>query len=135
MTANRSTNFFARQRDARKSCRNQLILFAMAVFIIVIVTTMAIRFAWYLYISTQAHTLINFEAAQRYQQKLSTFTFFDPAFFLFMAMLIVCFILAASLIKMNSLQKGGGAVAEMLGGRAIIAATTDPSEKLLINVV
>ena len=135
MTANRSTNFFARQRDARKSCRNQLILFAMAVFIIVIVTTMAIRFAWYLYISTQAHTLINFEAAQRYQQKLSTFTFFDPAFFLFMAMLIVCFILAASLIKMNSLQKGGGAVAEMLGGRAIIAATTDPSEKRLINVV
>ena len=135
MTANRSTNFFARQRDARKSCRNQLILFAMAVFIIVIVTTMAIRFAWYLYISTQAHTLINFEAAQRYQQKLSTFTFSDPAFFLFMAMLIVCFILAASLIKMNSLQKGGGAVAEMLGGRAIIAATTDPSEKRLINVV
>ena len=135
MTANRSTNFFARQRDARKSCRNQLILFAMAVFIIVIVTTMAIRFAWYLYISTQAHTLINFEAAQRYQQKLSTFTFFDPAFFLFMAMLIICFILAASLIKMNSLQKGGGAVAEMLGGRAIIAATTDPSEKRLINVV
>ena len=135
MTANRSTNFFARQRDARKSCRNQLILFAMAVFIIVIVTTMAIRFAWYLYISTQAHTLINFEAAQRYQQKLSTFTFFDPAFFLFMAMLIICFILAASLIKMSSLQKGGGAVAEMLGGRAIIAATTDPSEKRLINVV
>ncbi len=135
MTANRSTNFFARQRDARKSCRNQLILFAMAVFIIVIVTTMAIRFAWYLYISTQAHTLINFEAAQRYQQKLSSFTFFDPVFFLFMAMLIVCFILAASLIKMNSLQKGGGAVAEMLGGRAISAATTDPSEKRLINVV
>ncbi len=135
MTANRSTNFFARQRDARKSCRNQLILFAMAVFIIVIVTTMAIRFAWYLYISTQAHTLINFEAAQRYQQKLSTFTFFDPAFFLFMAMLIICFILAASLIKMSSLQKGGGAVAEMLGGRAICGVTTDPSEKRLINVV
>jgi Zn-dependent protease with chaperone function len=135
MTANRPTNFFARQRDARKSCRNQLILFAMAVFIIVIVTTMTIRFAWYLYISTQAHTLINFEAAQRYQQKLSTFTFFDPAFFLFMAMLIICFILAASLIKMSSLQKGGGAVAEMLGGRAICGVTTDPSEKRLINVV
>jgi len=135
MTANRSTNFFARQRDARKSCRNQLILFAIAVFVIVLVTTMAIRFAWYLYVTTQAHTLINYEAAQRYQQKLSAFAFFDPAFFIFMSMAIVIVILAASLIKMNTLQKGGGAVAEMLGGREISAATTDQDERRLMNVV
>jgi Zn-dependent protease with chaperone function len=135
MTANRSTNFFARQRDARKSCRNQMILFALAVFIIVLITTMAIRLAWYLFISTQAHTLINYEAAQRYQQKLSAFTFFDPAFFLFMAMVIISFILAASLIKMNTLQKGGGAVAEMLGGRNISSKTNDQDERRLMNVV
>jgi len=135
MTANRSTNFFARQRNARRSCRNQLILFAIAVFVIVLVTTMAIRFAWYLYVTTQAHTLINYEAAQRYQQKLSAFTFFDPAFFIFMSMAIVIVILAASLIKMNTLQKGGGAVAEMLGGREISTTTTDQAERRLMNVV
>ncbi|MDD4358041.1 MAG: M48 family metallopeptidase [Smithellaceae bacterium] len=135
MTGNRSTNFFARQRDARKSCRNQMILFALAVFIIVLITTMAIRLAWYLFISTQAHTLINYEAAQKYQQKLAAFTFFDPAFFLFMALVIISLILATSLIKMNRLQKGGGAVAEMLGGRKISAATTDQSERRLMNVV
>ena len=135
MTANHSINFFARQRDARRSCRNQLILFALAVFIIVLVTTMAIRLAWYLYVITQAHTLINYEEAQRYQQKLANFTFFDPAFFIFMSMAIVVVILAANLIKMSTLQKGGGAVAEMLGGRAISTATADQAERRLINVV
>jgi Zn-dependent protease with chaperone function len=135
MTANRSTNFFARQRDARRSCRNQLLLFALAVFIIVLVTSMAIRLAWYLYVITQAHTLINYEEAQRYQQKLASFTFFDPAFFIFMSMAIVVVILAANLIKMSTLQKGGGAVAEMLGGRAISTATTDQAERRLMNVV
>ena len=135
MTVTRSTNFFARQEQARKSCRNQMILFAFAVFIIVIVTTLAIRFAWYLYISTQTYSLFNAGSAQNYQQKLSTFTFFDPAFFLFMAMAIVIVILAASVIKMNTLQKGGGAVAEMLGGRKISTGATDQAERRLINVV
>jgi Zn-dependent protease with chaperone function len=135
MTVTRSTNFFARQEQARKSCRNQMILFAFAVFIIVIVTTLAIRFAWYLYISTQTYSLFNAGSAQNYQQKLSTFTFFDPAFFLFMSMAIVIVILAASVIKMNTLQKGGGAVAEMLGGRKISTGATDQAERRLINVV
>ncbi len=112
-----------------------MILFAFAVFIIVVVTTLAIRFAWYLYISTQTYSLFNAGSAQNYQQKLSTFTFFDPAFFLFMAMAIVIVILTASVIKMNTLQKGGGAVAEMLGGRKISTGATDQAERRLINVV
>jgi Zn-dependent protease with chaperone function len=135
MTANRSTNFFARQEQARKSCRNQIILFIVAVLIIVLVTTLAIRFAWYLYVGTQAYTLFNASSAHNYHHKLSTFTFFDPAFFLFGAMTIVIVILAASVIKMNTLQKGGGAVAEMLGGRKISAGATNQAERRLINVV
>lgn len=135
MTVTRSTNFFARQEQARKSCRNQMILFAFAVFVIVVVTTLAIRFAWYLYISTQTFSPFNAGSAQNYQQILSTFTFFDPAFFLFTAMAIVIVILTASVVKMNTLQKGGGAVAEMLGGRKISTGTTDQTERRLINVV
>ncbi|MHB8138753.1 MAG: M48 family metallopeptidase [Smithellaceae bacterium] len=135
MTANRSTNFFARQHNARKSCRNQMILFVFAVSIIVFVTTMAIRFAWYIYISTHAYTSFNAGEAYSYHQKLSAFTFYDPAFFIFMSMAIVIVILGASLYKMNTLQKGGGAVAEMLGGRKISAGTTDQAERRLINVV
>lgn len=135
MTSHRPTNFFARQEQARKSCRNQLILFVFAVSIIVLVTTLAIRFAWYLYIGTQTYTLFNAVSAQSYYQKLSTFMFFDPAFFLFGAMAIVIVILTASVIKMHTLQKGGGAVAEMLGGRKISAGTNDQDERRLINVV
>jgi Zn-dependent protease with chaperone function len=135
MTANRSTNFFARQARARKSCRNQMILFVVAVSVIVFVTTMAIRFAWYLYISTHAYTSFNDGEASSYHQRLSTFTFFDPAFFIFMSMAIVVIILGASLYKMNTLQKGGAAVAEMLGARRIEGKTADQAERRLMNVV
>lgn len=133
--SNRSTNFFARQQQARKNCRNQIIGFVFAVTIIVLVTTLAIRLAWYLYVTTQAHTLIDAGSRLSYQQKLSTFTFFDPAFFLFIAMVIVMVILTASAIKMHTLQKGGGAVAEMLGGRKIGDGSTDQAERRLLNVV
>jgi Zn-dependent protease with chaperone function len=131
----RSTNFFARQQHARKSCRNQMILFVLAVSIIVAVTTMAIRLAWYLYISASAYTSFDSGEAYTYHRKLSTFTFFDPAFFIFMSMAIVIVILAASLYKMHTLQKGGAAVAEMLGARRISGNASDPAQRRLINVV
>ncbi len=112
-----------------------MILFIGVVFVIVFITTLAIRFAWYLYLGTQAHTLFNAAEAQSYSQKLSTFTLFDPASFLFVAIIIVTVILTACLIKMNKLQQGGGAVAEMLGGRRINSKTDQPTERRLINVV
>ncbi len=112
-----------------------MILFVIAVSIIVLVTTLAIRLVWYLYI--YSHAYISFDAveARDYHQKLSTFTFLDPAFFIFMAMAIVIVILAASLYKMHTLQKGGSAVAKMLGGRKISDGTADQAEHRLINVV
>ena len=112
-----------------------MILFVFAVSIIVGVTTLAIRLAWYLYVSTHAYTSLNSGEASRYHRKLATFTFFDPAFFIFMSMLIVIIILAASLYKMHALQKGGSAVAEMLGARRIGGNATTPAERRLINVV
>lgn len=131
----RPTNFFARQDRARKSCRNQVILFIGAVFIIVFITTIAIRIAWYLYLSTQTYTLFNAAEAQSFARKLSAFTPFDPASFLFVAIVIISVILFASLVKMNTLQQGGSAVAEMLGGRRIQGKTDNPDERRLINVV
>ncbi|MRR15973.1 MAG: hypothetical protein EG826_05910 [Deltaproteobacteria bacterium] len=135
MTANRPTNFFARQRKARRNCRNQITGFVIAVAVIVLVTTLAIRFVWYLYIGTQAYTSFDAGQSQGYHRRLTDFTFFDPAFFLFASMIIVMIILAASLLKMSTLKKGGGAVAEMLGGRRIGTSTADPAERRLTNVV
>ncbi|MBP7341238.1 MAG: M48 family metallopeptidase [Smithellaceae bacterium] len=135
MTADRPTNFFARQAAARKSCRRQMILFIGAVAIVVVVTSLAIRLVWYLFVGTQAHTLFNAGAAQSYRARLAGFSFFDPAFFLFAGMVIVMIILAASLYKMHTLKKGGPAVAEMLGGRRVDPGATDPDERRLVNVV
>jgi len=105
------------------------------VAVIVFVTTVVIRFVWYLYIGTQAYTSLDAGQSHGYHRRLSDFTFFDPAFFLFMAMIIIMIILAASLMKMSTLKRGGGAVAEMLGGRKIGASTSDPAERRLVNVV
>jgi len=135
MTSNRSTNFFARQDRARKNCRKQLVLFVFAVTIIVLVTTLAIRLVWYIHIGSGAYASFSAAEAQTYERKLAAFSFLDPASFLFVAMAIVIVILAASVYKMSTLQKGGSAVAEMLGGREIGAGTTDPAERRLINVV
>ncbi len=135
MNTGRSTNFFARQARARRNCRRQLIAFAFAVAVIVLVTSLAIRLAWYLYVGTNAYTSFNAGEAQSYQRQLSTFTFFDPAFFIFMSMAIVIVILSASIYKMHTLKKGGAAVAEMLGARRVAPGATDPDERRLVNVV
>lgn len=135
MNTDRSTNFFARQARARRNGRRQLIAFAFAVAVIVLVTSLAIRLAWCLYVGTNAYTSFNADEADSYQQQFSTFTFFDPAFFIFMSMAIVIVILSASIYKMHTLKKGGAAVAEMLGARRITPGATDPSERRLINVV
>jgi Zn-dependent protease with chaperone function len=135
MSAKLSTNFFARQARARKNCRNQIILFVLVVAIIVMAATMAIRLVWYLYISINTYFSFNSADAINYSRKLATFNFFDPAFFIFGGMAVVIIILAASVFKMSALQKGGAAVAKMLGGRLVTGATEDRLERRLIHVV
>jgi Zn-dependent protease with chaperone function len=135
MAAKLSTNFFARQERARRNCRNQLILFVFAISFIVFITASAIRLAWYLYLSTHAYGTFNTVEANRYVQKLTTFTFFEPAYFFFMSLAILIIILSASLYKMTILQKGGAAVAEMLGARRIEGKTENSMECRLMNVV
>ena len=48
---------------------------------------------------------------------------------------VVVLIGGASGTKMLSLRRGGGAVAEMLGGRLVSEMTDDPHEQRLVNVV
>ena len=129
-----ATNFFARQTRARKNRRIQVILFAAAVAAIVAATTAALRLAWFLFLQTYTHTALD-PGGQGWHQKLSGFTFFDPAFFIFTGTLIVMIIIGAGVYKTYTLQGGGPAVAEMLGGRRIKADTDNQNERRLINVV
>lgn len=112
-----------------------MIMFVLAVSLIVFITSSVIRLAWYFYLNIQAYSVYNVVQGNRYVLKLAHFTFFDPAYFFFMTLAIVIIILGASLYKMTILQKGGSAVAEMLGARRIEGKTEDPLERRLINVV
>ncbi|MBP6875304.1 MAG: M48 family metallopeptidase [Candidatus Eisenbacteria bacterium] len=62
-------------------------------------------------------------------------SFWDPQVFLPVAILVTLFITIASAAKTASLSGGGGAVARMLGGRAVARDTTDAAERRLLNVV
>ena len=134
MAYSRPTNFFQRQAQARSSCQKLVVLFIAAVFLIIIALYFAFRLIWFIYLLSESFST-NTAKAHYYFGKLHAFSFWDPPLFLFIAASVTLFILIASLIKMNTLQKGGGAVAEMLGGRLIPKTSNDPAQRQLLNVV
>ena len=134
MADSRPANFFQRQADARNSCQKLVILFIAAVFLIIVALYFAFRLIWVIYLFTESFST-NTVKAHYYFGKLHTFTFWDPALFIFIAAVVTLFILVASLTKMSTLQKGGGVVAEMLGGRLVPRTSNDPAERQLLNIV
>jgi Zn-dependent protease with chaperone function len=134
MADSRPANFFQRQADARSSCQKLVILFIAAVFLIIVALYFAIRLIWFTYLFTESFST-NAAKAHSYFAKLHAFTFWDPALFIFIAAIVTLFILVASLLKMSTLQKGGGVVAEMLGGRLIPKTSNNPAERQLLNIV
>lgn len=134
MAENRPTNFFYRQDRARSNIRKLVMLFILAVTIIVAAIYFALRLIYYIFLSSSVyHT--NWETSAYYAQRMKAFPFFDAQLFFLVAGLVTLFISVASLIKMNQLQKGGGAIAEMLGGRLVPKGSSDPLERRLLNVV
>ncbi len=134
MAYSRPSNFFQRQAQARSSCQKLVFLFAAAVFLIIVALYFAFRLIWVIYLFTESFST-NTTKAHYYFGKLHAFSFWDPPLFFFIAASVALFIIFASLWKMNTLQKGGGAVAEMLGGRLIPRTSNDPAERQLLNVV
>ncbi len=59
----------------------------------------------------------------------------NPAMFLWTAVITITVILLGSLYKMVQLAQGGSAVASMLGGRPISIQTANAAERRLLNVV
>jgi Zn-dependent protease with chaperone function len=134
MAYSRPTNFFQRQAQARSSCQKLVVLFTAAVFLIIVALYFAFRLIWVIYLLTESFSFDSTKA-HHYFGKLQTFSFWDPALFFFIASVVSLFILIASLVKMNTLQEGGGTIAEMLGGRLIPRTSNDPAERQLLNVV
>ena len=134
MAISRPTNFFQRQAQARSSCQKLVVLFTAAMFLIIVALYFAFRLIWFIYLFSESLST-NTSKAHYYLGKMHAFSFWDPPLFFFIATMVSLFIIIASLIKMNTLQKGGGAIAEMLGGRLIPKTTNDPAQRQLLNVV
>jgi Zn-dependent protease with chaperone function len=129
-----STNFFYRQNQARKNCRNLVVLFVIAVILIIAAIYFSFRLIYFIYLFTSVYDSSPV-TSNAYSQKLGNFSFWDPSLFFLIAGIVTIFVFIASSIKMNQLQKGGGAIAEMLGGRFIPRDSNEPSERKFLNIV
>jgi len=118
-------DFFGQQDEARRQTSRLVILFAIAVFLIVIAVYLAV---------TAGLFVAQFFQGQ--QQFFSIRTLWDPQLFGWVSGLTLLLIGGGSWYRLHSLKQGGGrAVAEMLGGKRVPSATDDPLLRRLLNVV
>ena len=106
-------DFFEAQESARSRSKLLMVLFALAVFAIII-TVYAV-----------AHFVIGPGSAAIVDWKL----------FLGVAAVVGLVVGAGSGVRTMQLRQGGPRVAEMLGGRRVRTDTSDPAERQLMNVV
>jgi Zn-dependent protease with chaperone function len=113
-------DFFAHQEAARRATARLVVYFALAVVTIVIAVYLV---TWM--------SLVAYAIKADEEPPL----LWEPTRFVVIALLTLGAILAGSLYKIAELRGGGGALASMLGGRAIDPATKEPVERRLLNVV
>ncbi len=111
-------NFFKRQDQARQSTTKLVLLFALAVFSLVVLTNLLVMFALG-YVNSQQLTLEQF----------------DWETFLLISLAVLVTILFGSLYKINSLAGSGAKVAEMMGAELIIDGSGDINKQKVLNVV
>lgn len=110
-------NFFRAQDEARGRTTKLVVLLVLAIVVL----------AGSLYV-----------LAVLGQQKLvrgDEIEWFQPKLFLATAGTALVVILGGSLLRIAELSKGGGAIAERLGGRLVGATTKDAAERRYLNVV
>ncbi len=108
-------NFFQAQEDAKKRTLLLVGLFGAAVLGIIVAVYIVLMIAGGVTLGTSAGL--------------------DLGVFAIVALGTGALIGGGSFFRTAQLRKGGPAVAEMLGGRRIDPATTDPDERQLVNVV
>ncbi len=112
-------DFFAGQDLARRNTSLLLGLFGLAVLLLVLLVNILVIVALAIANPGQAQPGLRFDG--------------ELALGVSAAMLAV--IGLASVVRMLQLRRGGAAVAEGLGGRAVAADSSDPDERRLLNVV
>jgi len=110
-------DFFQQQEKARSKTAMLATLFVLAVVLVIIAVYAAVR------------------GVILYNTSNPDARFFDPGLFLTVAGITFAVICVGSLIKIAALSRGGGYVAESLGGVLVNQSTRDPDERRLLNVV
>jgi Zn-dependent protease with chaperone function len=106
-------DFFEAQESARSRSRLLVLLFVVAVLAIIVTIYAVVHFTF----------------------GPGTTAVFDWRLFLTVAVGISLVVGAGSGVRTLQLRQGGPRVAEMLGGRRVRMDTSDPSERMLVNVV
>jgi Zn-dependent protease with chaperone function len=117
-------NFFEAQDKARRNTAWLILLFTLAVAGLVFLTNLFLL------------GLVTFAGrSQTYPSLAALLNDYSWQQFVLVSLGVCSLILCGSLYKTMSLSGGGTTVAEMLGGRLISPATTDPLQRRLLNVV
>ncbi|MBL9214134.1 MAG: M48 family metallopeptidase [Opitutaceae bacterium] len=127
-------DFFEAQERARRRTKWLVLLFALAV----VGTTLAGYFAAIVatrQLPATARERAAYSAYPRPAARPGWAHWWDPRLFLYVAGGTVAVVALASLFKWSQLRRGGSAVAELVGGRAVNPKTTDLNERRLLNVV
>ena len=114
-------SFFEHQDRARKSSRNLLIWFGLAVAAVILSVYLAVSLAFNLYMMKEGTG--------------QAFVWFSLPRLLVVMSVTVLIIGLAMAGKLSDLKGGGAAVAEALGGRSVSRHSEDPGEARLLNVV
>ena len=123
-------NFFRAQDEARGRTTKLVVLLVLAIVVLTgTLYVLAVFLTGYHTVPTSSvgvSSLI-FDGAHR--------DWFQPKLFCLTTGLALAVILGGSLLRIAELSKGGGAIAERLGGRLIGATTKDAAERRYLNVV
>ncbi len=120
-------NFFEHQDQARRNTVRLVVLFILAVLAIMFALYVVILVAFGIYDAQAAET------AHAAAPAREGFIQWDVLFWVCLITLAV--VGGGTAFKLMELSSGGARVAEMLGGKPIDPATSDPDERKLMNVV
>jgi Zn-dependent protease with chaperone function len=120
-------NFFARQEQSRRTSRALVAAFLLAFVVVALATTIVVTAVFRMY--TENNSL--FLGTDSWQQWIDG----HGGLVLLLALGTFGLMVVASLYRAATLARGGGHVAQMLGGTLVTGEGNDPLERRLVNVV
>ena len=121
-------NFFRAQDEARGRTTKLVVLLVFA--IVVLIGTLYVLAVWlthFHFVGPRDNLTLTYGR--------EPFEWYQPKLFCLTGGLALVVIIGASLVRIAELSKGGGAIAERLGGRLVGATTKDAAERRYLNVV